>query len=170
MTQQVELTDLNDPSVTYPSLDAAIASAMFQHGTDKPALGPTLFRVTGAIHQKYESARQKLQNPADINKQTDLESAMMLAQTNPSNIAKLGATWNLSAWEAARDSIFKSYLSQRYATDARFRAMLQAIKSQDGIILFVRGVVAGYLNTVIATNGTIKGGENKLGKWLSELA
>ena len=57
---QVEIADLTDPTIKYPSLEAAIAAAKYQKATDKPELGASLFRVEGAIHQKFEKEREKL--------------------------------------------------------------------------------------------------------------
>jgi hypothetical protein len=46
-------------SARFPSVEAAIAAAKYQVATDKPALGPQLFAVDGALHQKFETARAK---------------------------------------------------------------------------------------------------------------
>jgi hypothetical protein len=51
---QAEIADLSDPTVKYPSVEAAIAAAKYQKATDKAELGASLFRVEGAIHQKFE--------------------------------------------------------------------------------------------------------------------
>jgi hypothetical protein len=43
------LGDLADPSIKYPSMEAAIASAKYQKASKRPELGAQLFRVEGVF-------------------------------------------------------------------------------------------------------------------------
>ena len=170
---QVEITDLSDPSIKYPSIEAAIAAAKYQKATDKPELGAALFRVEGAIHQKFETERAKLAAtgaPAEaIAKSVDDEVAMMRIATGKAKLKAYKATWNQDAWDAQRDGVYQAYLAQRFATDARFRTMIEAIKMQGGEIMFVNGVDPSYLGVGVRVDGSIAGGENMIGKWMQSL-
>ena len=168
-TTQIEITDLWDPTIKYPNLEAAIASAVFQKSTDKPELGPTMFRVEGALHQKFANKRLTLTSPADIQKSEDYEIIEVKSLANASYKKTIGATWDKAAWEAQRDEIYKRYLKQRFDTDARFRKMIQSIQLQGGEILFANGKEPSYLGVGIKPDGTVAGGDNLLGKWMGEL-
>jgi hypothetical protein len=176
---QVEIADLSDPSIKYPSIEAAIAAAKYQKATDKPELGAALFRVEGAIHQKFETERGKLTAtgaPAEaLAKSVDDEVAMMRIATGKAKLKAYKATWNQDAWDAQRDGVYQAYLAQRFATDARFRTMIEAIKMQiaaepQNVIMFVNGVDPSYLGVGVRVDGSIAGGENMIGKWMQALA
>jgi len=166
---QVEITDLSDPAVKYPSIEAAIAAAKFQKATDKPELGATLFRVEGAIHQKFERDRAKM-SAQEKAKTVDDEVAAVRISSGKAKLKAYKATWNQDAWDAQKDGIYQAYLAQRFATDGRFRAMIEAIKERNGEIMFVNGVDPSYLGVGVRVDGSIAGGDNMIGKWMAGLA
>jgi len=170
---QVEIVDLSDPSLKYPSIEAAIAAAKYQKATDKPELGASLFRVEGAIHQKFVKEREKLTAtgaPAEaLAKSVDDELAMVRIASGKAKMKAYKATWNEAAWNDQRSPIYQAYLAQRFATDARFRAMVEAAKGK-GELMFVNGVDPSYLGVGVRIDGSIAGGENMIGKWMMELA
>ena len=171
---QVEIADLSDPTIKYPSLEAAIAAAKYQKATDKPELGASLFRVEGAIHQKFEKEREKLVAtgaPAEaLAKSVDDEVALVRIASGKAKMKGYKATWNQDAWDTQRDGVYQAYLAQRFAADGRFRAMVEAIKSKGGEIMFVNGVDPSYLGVGVRIDGSISGGDNMIGKWISILA
>jgi hypothetical protein len=65
--------------------------------------------------------------------------------------------------------IYGAYLRQRYDTDMRFREMIQAIKARGGEIMFVNGSDANELGIGVRKDGSIAGGENKIGKLMQAL-
>jgi hypothetical protein len=170
----VELSDLADPTIKYPNMEAAVASAKYQRATDKPDLGPQLFRVEGSIHQDAERERDKIRASG---------TAEMLATTVSNEVSKIRiasglakmkaykATWNMDAWMAAREEVYRAYLKQRYEKDAKFALMVDTIKEQGGEILFVNGTAATDLGVGQDVGGTIhrKDGDNLIGKWMIEL-
>jgi hypothetical protein len=172
----VEIADLSDPSIKYPSIEAAIASAKYQKATDKPDLGPQLFRVDGAIHQKFEKEREKFREVdaplSAIQDSVDAEVSMIRVASGKAKMKAYKAAWNQEAWEseAVRDTVYRAYLAQRFAVDARFRSMIEAIKAKGGQILFVNGVDPSYLGVGVRVDGSVSGGDNKVGKWMMELA
>ena len=172
------LADLSNPSIRYPSIEAAIASAKYQRGTDKAELGPQLFDVKGAIHQKFEQEREKLiatgnGTPEAIGKSLDDEVATVRIMSGKAKMGGKGyrATWDQAAWEApgGRDAVYPAYLAQRFATDERFRAMITAIKARGGEILFANGADPSYLGVGVRVDGSISGGDNMVGKWMMSL-
>ena len=175
---QVEIADLSNPAVKYPSIEAAVASAKYQKATDKPDLGASLFRVEGAIHQKFEKDREKLvatgAPPEALAKSVDDEVAMVRIATGKAKLKAYKAEWNQGAWDSQKDGVYQAYLAQRFATDARFRAMLEAIKMQlaaepQNQLMFVNGVDPSYLGVGVRIDGSIAGGDNMIGKWMMSL-
>lgn len=170
---QVEISDLDDPSIKYPSIEAAIASAKYKKSTDKPELGASLFRVEGAIHQKFETERTKLRAtgapPEAIAKSFDDEVALVRIASGKAKLKAYKATWDQTAWDAQKDGVYQAYLAQRFSTDERFHAMIEAIKSQRGEILFANGVDPSYLGVGVRIDGSIAGGDNMIGKWMMAL-
>jgi len=171
---QVEISDLDDPSIKYPSIEAAVASAKYKKSTDKPELGPSLFRVEGAIHQKFETDRAKLRAtgapPEAVAKSFDDEMALVRVASGKAKLKAYKATWDQAAWDAQKDGIYKAYMAQRFATDARFRAMIEAIKARGGEIMFVNGAEPSYMGVGVRIDGSIVGGDNMIGKWMMALA
>lgn len=169
---QVEISDLVTPAIKYPSIEAAIASAKFQRATDKPDLGPQLFRVEGAIHQKHEGDRAKFRtadNQAAVAKSVDDEVAAIRVASGAARIKAYKATWNKEAWDAQKIDVYRDYLKQRYETDARFRQMIDTIKAAGGEILFANGTEVNELGVGVRVDGSVVGGENKIGKLMMAL-
>ncbi|NDE15078.1 hypothetical protein EBZ80_09130 [bacterium] len=170
----VEIADLTDAAVKYPSIEAAVASAKYQRATDKPALGPQLYRTEGAIHQKYEGERLRLRAAGSsdelLAKTVDDEVTAVRIAASEKKMASYKTTFNRGAWDAAKAEVYRGYLAQRYATDTRFRAMIDAIRAAGGEIQFANGTVAtNELGVGVLADGTVVGGENKIGRWMMEL-
>jgi mRNA (guanine-N7-)-methyltransferase len=167
----VEIADSVNPTIKYPSVEAAIASGKYQRATNKPELGPKLFAVEGSVHQKYEAERVKAAgDEAAIRRATDDELNMIRTVSGKNSVKKYKGEWNQTAWDAARDEVYRTYLSERYRIDARFRTMVQMIKEKGGEILFVNGVDPSPLGVGVRADGSLAGGDNLVGKWIMDLA
>jgi hypothetical protein len=140
------LGDLADPSIKYPSMEAAIASAKYQKASKRPELGAQLFRVEGVVHQKFEKDREAANGDAAlIRKADDAEAANTRVSAGKAKMnSGYNAAWNPEAWEAQKVELYKAYLAERIKVDERFRAILAAIKAQEGVISYtVDGVDVG---------------------------
>jgi hypothetical protein len=177
---QSELTDLSDPSITYPSLRAAVLSAMYQKATNKKEWGPKFFGVEGNIHQKQEEIRGKIfedktmsfeDKMKAIEKSENKEAATMDANnpTNPDSSFKDRVQWNQAVWDSVKESVYKGYLRQRYDVDEKFQKILAAIRAQQGTILFVKGNEPTDLGVGMSEDGTLLGGGNLIGQWMLEM-
>jgi hypothetical protein len=47
--------------------------------------------------------------------------------------------------------------------------MIQAIKAKGGEILFVNGTDPSYLGVGVRVDGSISGGDNRVGRWMMNL-
>jgi hypothetical protein len=171
------VSDATDTTVKYPSVEAAIASAKYQlmvkaQGlTDKTDLGAQLFRLEGSIHQKFEKNRAKSSSPEEIAKSVDDEMTKVRVMSGKAAMATYGVTWNKDLWETkeGRDTAYPTYLAKRYEMDARFRAMIDTIKTKGGEILYVNGTEPTYLGVGVRADGSVAGGDNMLGRWMMSL-
>jgi hypothetical protein len=165
----VEIPDRTDPSVKYPSVEAAIASAKFQTATNIPAKGPQLFRVEGIVHQKHDRFREG--RTGDAREATvDAEVKDIRMESLKTRIGKVhGGVWDDAAWLAAREGVYRDYLQKRYAVDVRFKEMIDALRSAGGEILFANGKEPNALGVGVLDDGTIVGGENIVGKIMMDL-
>jgi hypothetical protein len=161
---QSRLRDLNDPSIVYPSLEAAFASAMYQLGTNKPELGATLFSTTSTIHQTMMKALASEPEASDKRKADIQEDALISIrnQIKPVEIKRTGAKYNETKYLEGRDAVMQAYIQQRYDTDAEFKRILDAVKAKNAILVYYNGPKASELGGLVKEEGRIEG-QNKIG-------
>jgi hypothetical protein len=170
------------PATLYPSVEAAIAAAKFQIATDKPELGPQIFRLEGALHQKFEGERQRLAgNEAALKKTVDDQVAQTRVLSGKAKIKGFKATWNQEDWDSGKEDVYKKYLEARYQVDDRFKDMVNRVvelakanpvTAEDGTVYTEPILVNGTEPTELGVGvrgGTLVGGQNKVGKWLASL-
>ena len=168
----VEIPDSGLAGVRYPSVEAAIASAKYQRATDKPDLGAKLFAIDGLVDKKYKGDRERATAARDdvaVRKTVDDQVAMTRLVSGKNKIKANKAEWNQGAWDAARDEVYRAYLTERLRADGRFRAILEAIKAKEGEILFVNGVEPSELGVGVRVDGSLVGGDNLVGQWMMRL-
>jgi predicted NAD-dependent protein-ADP-ribosyltransferase YbiA (DUF1768 family) len=165
----VEIPDRTDPSIKYPSVEAAIGSAKFQVATNVPAKGPQLFRVEGTIHQTIERSRAGRSGDV-LEAMMDAEVKSIREESQKARISKRhGGVWNDEAWLTSREGVYRDYLQKRYAVDARFKSMIDAIRATGEDILFANGREPNVLGVGVLEDGTVVGGENMVGKIMMAL-
>lgn len=156
--------DIDDPTIIYPTLEAAFASERFKKATDAPQLGPKLFGSEENLHQKY--LKQAAQEGANDKRKHELledEGAEVRELVKPGSMKRVGAKWNETKWLEARDALMTSYIRQRYETDAEFKRILDTIKAKNGVLVFYNGTRASEMGGVVKEGGVIEG-QNKLGQ------
>jgi hypothetical protein len=176
------MTQNQTPTTLYPSVEAAIAAAKFQIATDKPELGPQIFRLEGALNQKFEGERQRLAgNEAALKKTVDDQVAQTRVLSGKAKIKGFKATWNQEDWDSGKEDVYKKYLEARYQADDRFKDMVNRVvelakanpvTAEDGTIYTEPILVNGTEPTELGVGvrgGVLVGGQNKVGKWLASL-
>jgi SAM-dependent methyltransferase len=108
-----EFHDRSDSSITYPNLEAAMASEKFKVASAKADLGPSLF--------------SKLNDLSEIRKKVK-------------DVKKYG--FNQEAWNEQKESILDEYVFQRYEKDTEFQRILEAVKEQKVRLAFYTGPTA----------------------------
>ena len=100
----------------------------------------------------------------------DAEVKSIREESQKTRIAKVhGGVWNDDAWLSARGAVYRDYLQKRYEVDARFKAMIDAIRATGEEILFANGREPNALGVGVLDDGTIVGGENIVGKIMSSI-
>ena len=168
--------DLEKPSVEYSSLEAALGSAKFQYGTDKPELGIQIFSKQGNIHQNTLKQRfqmngstlqAKALNAEEEAALIDDEGSAMKLKQKPLEMRKTGAKWNPDQWEKKQESVLRAYLQQRYERDEYFRKILEEIRSRKAKLVYYSPGQSD-LGGSIQPDNSIEG-KNIYGKLLMEL-
>jgi len=167
----------------YPSVEAAIAAAKYQVATDKPELGPQIFRVEGALHQKFESERLRLVgNDAAVRKTVDDQVGQTRTLSGAAKMKGFKATWDKAEWDEEKERVYRAYLKERYYDDERFKEIVDRVTklaketpyvSADGVVhpelMLVNGTEYNELGVGVK-DGVVVGGDNKVGKWFMELS
>jgi hypothetical protein len=157
------LRDIDDPTVIYPSLEAAFASERFKKATNAPQLGPRLFSSDETLHQKYLKLLVGGVNDKRKYEILEDEGSEVRETVKPASMKRLGAKWNETSWLEARDAVMSSYIQQRYDTDAEFKRILDLVKSKNGLLVFHNGARPSEMGGIIKEGGIIDG-QNKLGQ------
>jgi predicted NAD-dependent protein-ADP-ribosyltransferase YbiA (DUF1768 family) len=175
-----------DATVTYPSIDAAVSAAKYQVATTYPEVARKQLAVDGAQFQAYLQLKAQEEakgaSKADLDTLANKYMKIIRAMGVNENILKLGkkyssntkqtkpAEFDPDKWLTNRASAYKTYIKQRYEKDARYRAMIDAIRAKGGEILVENGKTYNELGVGVLPDGTILGGDNLIGKWMMEAA
>ena len=157
--------DIQTPTIEYSSLEAALGSAKFQYGTNRPELGPQIFSKTGNIHQ--DIAQREFLSKASLTKE-DEEGSNMRAKQKPSEIRKTGAKWNQASWDSKQEEVLEKYLKQRFVSDEQFRKIIHTLNKQNAQLVYY-SPGAGDLGGTITEDGSVDG-LNLLGRIIMKLA
>ena len=159
--ESIHICQMDDPTVIYPSLEAAFASERFKKGTNTPQLGARLFGVDENLHQKY----LKMADGVDDKRRYEIledEGTEVRDTIKPASMKRLGAKWNETNWLQARDAVMSSYIRQRYETDNEFKRILDAVKAKNGYLVFYNGTRPSEMGGLVKEGGVVEG-QNKLG-------
>jgi len=152
--------DIGNPSIIYPSLEAAIGAAKYQIATNQPALGAQIFSEVGTIHQKTETRIRELGRPASAEESQlfmEEEGNAFRDSQKPAALRKTGAKFDVTAWESARERILNDFVRQRFEGDAKFRKILEAVSAVKGRLVYYTAGGQTEMSGAIKDDGTIDG-------------
>jgi len=157
-------TDPANPSVKYPSLEAALGSAKFQLATDKPELGPQLFSTAGNIAQEFGEKKRSVENPSAEQLATWVEEmgVKMRDAQKPVALRKVKAKFDEEAWKAKHMAILTEYVHQRFEGDKTFRKYLEAAGHKKARLVYY--TAGGPTELSGSVKDEVVEGENLLGK------
>lgn len=171
------ISDVDDPSQIYPSVEHYIAGQRLKLASNKPDLGPSIFGREGSIHQKYIRERLELTAAGSKALPEEKDYELLKAESNEvrdkskvSDLRKYGAVIDDAKFATVKNKILRDALRQRVEKDARLRRIVDAAREQGKLLLYYTGsTVASELGGTRRADGRIDG-ENKIGRFLMELA
>ena len=169
------IEDFDDSSIIYPSLEHFMAGMMYKYGSDKPALGPTLFGREGTIHQEFvgKRTRETLGGTKLLPEERDFElineeSTEVKNAIRPATFKKYKTAFNDSKYAVKKDELLRKAVEQRYKRDPRLQKIIETARVADKYLLFYTpGVTTNELGGKRNAEGKIQG-ENKLGRLYME--
>ncbi len=163
------LQDLENPSVVYPSMEAALTAAKYKYASSKPELAEQ-FSETGPIHQKYSLQRVEKGDALSEKEAHELqekEGDEIHKFAKEAEMKKAGAPLNKDVWATKAPEITRAYVQQRYETDERFRKILDAVKKAEVRLVYYTSAVPTEFSGVV--KGEVIHGQNLLGKAMMEV-
>lgn len=163
-----------NPTIIYPSLEAALSSAKLGIASNKPEIGPILFGETGRIHQDTVEKTQELIGVSATARELTADEKTKLIEEEgnavrdtmkPASLRKIGVKLDETVWNNAEERILADYLRQRYEGDTHFKQILDKIRDVRGRLFYYS---SSSLGGSIKDDGTIVG-ENRLGRALMRL-
>jgi predicted NAD-dependent protein-ADP-ribosyltransferase YbiA (DUF1768 family) len=95
------------------------------------------------------------------------------AETNLKGMKARKAAFNEVRWDEVKDGLLKEALRQRFERDARFRKIVEAAKAQKKTLFFTGSASSewgGKMTRSANNSGNLLEGENKIGRFIMELA
>jgi hypothetical protein len=176
-TAPFPLSDPEDSSTVYPSLEHYLAAMRYKLASTKPDLAKSLFSRDGRIHQKFLNQRllETNSNTKPLTEKRDFEllkeeSDEVRKSIRPATQKMYSAPIDETAWATVKDKVLLEALTQRWEKDARLRKIVEAAREQGKILLYYTpGASSSNLGAVRRPDGSIEG-DNKIGRILMNLA
>jgi hypothetical protein len=154
--------DRMDPSIVYPNLEAALASAKLQVASKRPELGPQLFSITGNLHQELVPEITAAGSDEDaLFEIAEREVKGIFAALKPKALKEVGVKKiEPTAWEAQREEILVDYVRQRFEGDVKFQTLLAALAAQKARLVYsyqASGDLAGAVEDETITGDNLYG-------------
>ena len=147
----------------------------FKLASNKPDLASAIFGVEGKIHQEFNTMRNAEKVAAPITSERDNalikeERKQVLDVFSAKQLKKYGVVIDEGKWSTVKDDVLRYALEQRYELDARYRKIIEKVKSLGLYLLYYTGASSGSeLGGKRKADKTIDG-ENKVGKMMMEIA
>jgi predicted NAD-dependent protein-ADP-ribosyltransferase YbiA (DUF1768 family) len=143
-----------------------------KHASNKPDLAAMMGSTTG-IHLKYEGMRRAKAAAAGGSLTAAEEHELEMEEIaevlkGPSKAGKAGIKYDEEKWLRIREEFLRKGLEYRWARDADFRAIIEAAKTRDLLLVYKQTGTSDLGGRASKTEG-VKGG-NLIGRIMMELA
>ncbi len=170
------IQDPTDSGVTYPSVEHFLAGMQYKLATNKPDKAVSLFSRGGDIHRQANERRvvqvgvkgKALSAEEDWAALKEEMTAVLTAVT-PAGFKKNGVVFDDAKWLVEKDRMLRIALEQRYARDAKFRTIVDALKAKGKYLLNYVKSATNELGGQLSKEGRIVGA-NKVGNLIMEIA
>lgn len=129
--------DLEDPSIQYPSLEAAWYGSMIGKASNKPGLRGPMFSVESNTHQTAATERgEGAFNPEQIDSYVEEGKKYSGLIDTPAKLKRTGIEINKEIWNERKEQVLIDLLKQRYNRDPVFKQIVDAIRSKKVRVYF----------------------------------
>ena len=162
--------DLEDPSIEYPSLEAAWYGTMIGVASNKPGLRGPMFSVESTTHQTAATERgEEAFNPEQIDSYVEEGKKYYGLIDTPAKLRRTGIEINKELWNERKEQALIDLLKQRYDRDPAYKQIVDSIRSKKARVYFYS--ISGKDSDL---SGTVSGdeirGANLLGRAVMYLA
>lgn len=162
--------DLTDPTIEYPSLEAAWYGSQLAVASSKPGLRRAMFSVESNIHQTATTERGEAAfNPEQIDSYVEEGKKYYGLLDTPAKLRRAGIEIDKEAWNERKEQILIDLLRQRYDRDPVFKRIVDAVREKKARLYFYS--ISGKDSDL---SGSLSGedirGDNLLGRGLMYLA
>jgi hypothetical protein len=164
--------DLEDPSIEYPSLEAAWYGSMIGAASNKPGLREPMYSVESTIHQTSATERREAAfNPEQIDSYVEEGKKYFGLIDTPAKMLRKGIAINKELWNERKEQVLIDLLKQRYDRDPVFKQIVDSIRSKKARLFFysISGKDSELAGSVSAGSDEIRG-DNLLGRAIMYLA
>jgi hypothetical protein len=129
--------DLEDPSIEYPSLEAAWYGSMIGKASNKPGLRGPMFSVESNTHQTAATERGEAAfNPEQIDSYVEEGKKYSGLIDTAAKLKRTGIEINKELWNERKEQVLIDLLKQRYDRDPAFKQIVDAIRSKKVRVYF----------------------------------
>jgi predicted NAD-dependent protein-ADP-ribosyltransferase YbiA (DUF1768 family) len=169
------IPDPDDPSVKYPTIEHYLAAMKLKQASNKPELAKTLMSTSGRIHQDFALKRRAESIKPESARDFELlaeEASDVRKKMTKTYLNQYRVVFDDSKWIPIKDKVLMDALKYRWEHDKRFRDGVEAARNNGKYMLYTTKVaaVASELGGTRSLTTSIIEGENKVGRFLMELA
>jgi hypothetical protein len=129
--------DLDDPSIEYPSLEAAWYGTMIGIASNKPGLRGPMFSVESNTHQSAARARGEVAfNPEQIESYVEEGKKYYGLIDTDAKLKRTGIVIDKDIWEKRKEQVLIDLLQQRYDRDPVFKDIVDTIRAKKARVYF----------------------------------
>jgi hypothetical protein len=164
--------DLEDPSIEYPSLEAAWYGTMIGKASNKPGLRGPMFSVASTTHQTAVSERGEAAfNPETMDSYVEEGKKYYGLIDTIAKLRRTGIEINKEIWNERKEQVLIDLLKQRYDRDPVYKQIVDSIRSKKARMYFysISGKDSDLSGSVSAGSDEIRGA-NLLGRAVMYLA
>jgi hypothetical protein len=164
--------DLEDPSIEYPSLEAAWYGTMIGKASNKPGLRGPMYSVASTTHQTaVGELGEAAFNPETMDSYVEEGKKYSGLIDTATKLKRTGIEINKEIWNERKEQALIDLLKQRYDRDPVFKQIVDSIRSKKARVYFysISGKDSDLAGSVSAGSDEIRG-TNLLGRAVMYLA
>lgn len=155
--------DLDDPSIEYPSLEAAWYGSMIGKASNKPGLRGPMFSVESNTHQTAATERGEVAfNPEQIDSYVEEGKKYSGLIDTVAKLRRIGIEINKELWNDRKEQVLIDLLKQRYDRDPVFKQIVDAVRAKKARL--------SYYSKAAKDIDLSEDGENFLGRAIMYIA